>query len=82
MPHFDKDAGGRGTFMYLKLFKSMGMHITFIGDNFFKHEPYTTMLNQEGIEILYGAYYVKNYQKWIKENGKFIDKIRERKSVY
>lgn len=75
VPHFDKDAGGRGTFMYLKLFKSMGMHITFIGDNFFKHEPYTTMLNQEGIEILYGAYYLKNYQKWIKENGKFIDYV-------
>ena len=75
VPHFDKDAGGRGTFMYLKLFKDMGMHITFIGDNFFKHEPYTTILNQEGIEILYGPHYLKNYQQWIKENGKFIDYV-------
>ncbi len=75
VPHFDKDAGGRGTFMYLKMFKNMGMHVTFIGDNFYKHEPYTTLLNQEGIEILYGVYYLENYQQWIKENGKHFEYI-------
>lgn len=75
VPHFDKDAGGRGTFMYLKLFKEMGMHVTFIGDNFFKHEPYTSLLNQEGIEILYGAYYMENYKQWIKANGKYFDYV-------
>ncbi len=73
VPHFDKDAGGRGTFMYLKLFREMGMHVTFIGDNFYKHEPYTTLLNQEGIEILYGAEYMNTYERWIKEHGQYFD---------
>ncbi|WP_342757077.1 methyltransferase domain-containing protein [Kineothrix sedimenti] len=75
VPHFDKDAGGRGTFMYLKLFVEMGMHVTFIGDNFYKHEPYTTILNQEGIEILYGEYYLNNCEHWLKENGKYFDYV-------
>ncbi len=57
VPHFDKDAGGRCTFMYLKLFVKMGFQVTFIGDNFFRHEPYTTVLNQLGIEVLYGDSY-------------------------
>ena len=75
VPHFDKDAGGRGTFMYLKLFAEIGMHVTFVGDNFYKHEPYTTILNQEGIEVLYGEYYLNNYEHWIKENGKYFDYV-------
>ncbi len=57
VPHHDQDAGGKCTYMYLKLFVKMGFQVTFIGDNFYKHEPYTTELNQMGIEVLYGNYY-------------------------
>jgi glycosyltransferase involved in cell wall biosynthesis len=51
------------------------MRVTFIGDNYFKHEPYTTELNQLGVEVLYGGYYLKNWQNWLKENGGFFDYI-------
>jgi len=75
VPHFDKDAGGRATYYYLKLFVSMGFHVIFIGDNFFKHEPYTSNLQSMGIEVLYGDYYSKNIDKWIKNNGAYIDYV-------
>lgn len=75
VPHYDKDAGGRATYFYLKLFVSMGFHVIFIGDNFFKHEPYTSNLQELGIEVLYGDYYAKNINKWIKDNGKYIDYV-------
>ena len=75
VPHYDKDAGGRCTYMYLKLFVKMGFKVTFIGDNFFPHEPYTTELEQMGIEVLYGNYYYANWQSWLKENGKAFDYI-------
>lgn len=75
VPHYDKDAGGRCTYMYLKLFVKMGFQVTFIGDNFFRHEPYTTELNQMGIEVLYGNYYYANWQNWLKENGQAFDYI-------
>ena len=75
VPHYDKDAGGRCTYMYLKLFVKMGFKVTFIGDNFYKHEPYTTELNQMGIEVLYGNYYCNNWKNWLKENAHYFDYI-------
>ncbi|RDY23270.1 glycosyltransferase [Romboutsia maritimum] len=75
VPHYDKDAGSRTTYQYLNLLIDMGFNVKFIGDNFFKHEPYTNTLQQNGIEVLYGEQYYKNWTKWIKENSKHIDYI-------
>ena len=41
VPHFDKDAGSRSTFLYLKLLVEAGCQVKFLGDNFYQHEPYT-----------------------------------------
>lgn len=75
VPHHDKDAGGKCTYMYLKLFMHMGFQVTFIGDNYYKHEPYTTELCQLGIEVLYGNYYYNNWEEWLKENAHYFDYI-------
>lgn len=75
VPNFDKDAGGRCTFMYMKAFLDLGMKVTFIGDNFAKPEPYTTILNQMGIEVLYGDYYCLHWQEWLKDNLKYFDYV-------
>lgn len=75
VPWHDQDAGCKCTYMYLKMFLKMGLHVTFIGDNFFKHEPYTTELNQLGIEVLYGNYYCKKWKSFLKENLKFFDYV-------
>ena len=73
VPNYDKDAGGKCTYMYLKTFLKMGMHVTFIGDNFAKLEPYTTELTQLGIEILYGDYYYLNWKDWLIANLQYFD---------
>jgi len=73
VPHYDKDAGSRCTYLYLKLLCELGYNVKFMGDNFFKHEPYTSHLEQMGIEILYGHWYSKNYQSWISENANKLD---------
>lgn len=75
VPHYDKDAGGRCTHYYIKLMVSMGFHVIFIGDNFFRHEPYTGELQQMGVEVLYGNGYAKNMTQWIKTNGQYIDYV-------
>jgi len=75
VPHFDKDAGSRTTFQYLELFVQLGLNTKFIGDNFFKHEPYTTVLQQMGIEVLYGPWYRDNWQQWIIDNNEHIDYV-------
>lgn len=75
VPHFDRDAGSRHTFQYLELFKSLNLNIKFIGDNFYKHEPYTTVLQQMGVEVLYGVHYRDNWQRWMLDNKDKIDYV-------
>jgi len=73
VPHFDKDAGSRTVFQLLELFVKLGFNVIFIGDDFIKHESYTAIIEQANIKVLYGKYYYKNWKKWIKYNGKYID---------
>jgi len=73
VPHFDKDAGSRTTYQYLKLFVEMGLNVKFIGDNYYKHEPYTSELEKLGIEVLYNPNNHKNIVGWIKSNSDAID---------
>lgn len=69
VPQYDKDAGSRTVFEYLKLFVRQGYNVKFIGDNFYQHQPYTTVLQQLGIEVLYGPWYAAHWQEWVKDNG-------------
>jgi glycosyltransferase involved in cell wall biosynthesis len=61
--------------MYLKWFVSAGYNVKFIGDNFFPHQPYTTILEQLGVEVLYGNYYAGHWKNWFLENAKYIDVV-------
>ncbi|WP_321330281.1 glycosyltransferase [uncultured Ilyobacter sp.] len=68
VPHYDQDAGSKCTYNYIKMFIKMGYKVTFLGDNFYKHEPYTTDLQQLGVNVLYGNWYYNNHKEWLKEN--------------
>lgn len=72
VPQYDKDAGSRTVFAYLKLFATNGYQVKFIGDNFFPHQPYTQALQQLGIEVLYGPYYANHWKEWLRENGRYM----------
>lgn len=73
VPMFDKDAGSRTVYGYIKLFVHSGYNVKFIGDNFCQHEPYTTDLQQMGVEVLYGSWYAAHWKEWVAENGSYID---------
>lgn len=75
VPYYDKDEGSRTTYQYLKLFVEMGLNVKFIGDDFYRNDHYTEVLEQLGIEVLYGGCYRENYKKWIKENAEKIDYV-------
>lgn len=75
VPHFDKDAGSRSTFLYLKLLTKAGCAITFIGDNYYRHEPYTSELQSLGIEVLYGNEAQQSWQQWFKDHAEYIDVV-------
>jgi len=92
VPTFDKDAGSKTTFMYLKLLLAKGYEIKFLGANYHHDEPYSTILQQMGIEILYGERMETDIWPWIDKHagdihlvylnrphiaGKYIDYIKE-----
>lgn len=69
VPTFDRDAGSKTTFQYLKMFLKKGYVVKFLGDNYLHEEPYSTVLQQMGIEILYGQEYVTGIWDWLDKNG-------------
>ena len=92
VPTYDRDAGSKTTFQYLKMFVEKGYVVKFLGDNFLHEEPYSTVLQQMGIEILYGKECQSGIWDWLKAHGdeikvaylnrphiaqKYIDFIRE-----
>jgi GT2 family glycosyltransferase len=75
VPEFDKDAGSKTTFQYLKMFVEKGYLVKFMPDNFYENPPYGEKLEQMGIEVLYGIQYAKYKFNWIYENRDNIDVI-------
>lgn len=69
VPTYDKDAGSKTTFQYLKMFLKKGYVVKFLGDNFMHEEPYTTTLLQMGIEVLYGPEYQGKIWDWLRDHG-------------
>lgn len=81
-PKIDKQTVARSTFHYMKLFVSMGMNVIFIGDNYWENhsrycrqEPYTTTLEDLGIQVLYGQWNESNLVSWIKGHSEYIDYV-------
>lgn len=75
VPTFDKDAGSKTTFQYIKMFLAKGFCVKFVGDNYARTEmePYMSILLQMGVEVLYGVWYSNNIFTYIKQNEKYID---------
>jgi GT2 family glycosyltransferase len=75
VPMYDRDAGSRTMFEYLKLFVEWGFNVKFLPDNFYPHEPYTTVLGQLGVEVLHGVYHRDNIGEWLESNGASINYV-------
>ncbi len=73
VPTFDKDAGSRTVYEYIKLFISLGYNVKFLPDNRFKLEPYTSILERMGVEVIYGIKSNNFLFKYLKSISKYID---------
>lgn len=72
IPFFDRDAGSYRMFNVLKVLADLGYRVTFIGDNFEHIEPYDTIHEQSGIEILYPPR-IGSFQKYLSQSGQMFD---------
>ena len=75
VPFYDKDAGSRSTYLYVKSMLDAGLNVKFVPSNFFPHQPYTRTLQQLGVEVLLGEKSARNWKTWFSDNAQYIDVI-------
>ena len=75
LPEYDKDAGSRTIYQYIQLFKRMGLTVKFLCYNFYPLQPYTDILQQMGVEVLAGPWFLNNWKTWVDENADNIDYV-------
>ena len=73
VPIYDKYAGSRTNFMYLRLLKKLGLSVKFLPADFQHIEPYTSELNKLGIETLDGQNFQANHESWFEARGHELD---------
>ena len=73
VPQVDRDAGSRFIDSYARLLVDMGFRVIFLAASFGRTEPYTTSLQQHGIEVLYGDRYATTMSEWLRKNGRYLD---------
>ncbi len=73
VPTWDRDAGSKTTYQYIRMFLKKGYNVKFIGDNFLHEEPYTSALEQLGVEVLYGIEYRDSIYEYLRKNSGNID---------
>lgn len=73
VPTWDKDAGSKTTYQYIRMMLGKGYQVKFLGDNFMHEEPYASALEQLGVEILHGPQMQAHIWDWLKENQDMID---------
>jgi len=58
----------------LEILSRLGYHVTFVGDNPSPLEPYCSLVQDLGVEVLYTPY-VYSIEKYLKEQGKNFDVV-------
>jgi GT2 family glycosyltransferase len=72
IPQWDQDAGSRTIYQYIQCFLDMGYCVTFWPDNLWRDPHYTPMLEEMGVEVIWGRRF----------HDRFADFLRERTDLY
>jgi len=75
VPQPDRDAGSRTMSQFIQRFLQHGWSVKFWPENLYRDPLYTPMLQQQGVEVLYGLEYKDRFSEWVAENGAQIDAV-------
>jgi GT2 family glycosyltransferase len=75
VPTIDRDAGSKSAYSIIIALKRLGYEIIFIPENFAKIEPYTSLLESQGICVFYGDYAALNYEEILTQQLSRLDLI-------
>jgi len=72
VPFFDRDAGSQRMSNILKIFADLGHKVTFIGDNFNHFDPYDSIMQQAGVEVIYSPF-LSSIEQYLSQYGKYYE---------
>lgn len=69
VPQPDRDAGSRTMWQFMQRFLEHGWSVKFWPENLYRDPVYARLLQQAGIEVMYGVEYADKFEKWMREFG-------------
>lgn len=72
VPQWDRDAGSRTMYHYMKLMADRGFQVVLWPDNLYKDIIYVKQLQQLGVEVIYSESYEGRFQQWFSESRRWI----------
>lgn len=76
LPCFDRDAGSRATWQYIKLLREMGYNVTTWGHDYLRREPYASMLEDIGVEVVSGwVLACGRWRSWVRAHAAKLDYV-------
>jgi GT2 family glycosyltransferase len=75
IPQPDRDAGSRTMWQFIRMFVRRGFSVKFWPENLYGDPAYAPLLQQEGVEVIYGNEYHRGFEKWMKEHGADLDAV-------
>jgi GT2 family glycosyltransferase/ubiquinone/menaquinone biosynthesis C-methylase UbiE len=75
VPQWDKDAGSRTLYQYIKILVDGGCQVSFWPDNLGRDPIYTPLLQALGVEVLYGQRHVGKFAEFMEERGATLDMV-------
>ena len=58
----------------LKILAELGHRVTFIGENFNQFEPYDSIMQQAGVEVIFSPF-IRSIEQYISQNGQYFDVV-------
>lgn len=75
VPQPDRDAGSRTMSQFIRMFVRRGFSVKFWPENLYDDPAYAPLLQQHGVEVIYGHEYYRGFEKWMKEHGADLDVV-------
>ncbi len=75
VPQWDRDAGSRTLYQYMKLLLDEGFAVTFWPDNLWRDPHYTPLLQQMGVEVISGQRFRNGFGTFMQERAGLYDLV-------
>jgi GT2 family glycosyltransferase/SAM-dependent methyltransferase len=75
IPQPDRDAGSRTIWQFVQMFLNRGWSVKFWPENLYRDPLYAPLLQQRGVEVMYGHEYLDGFESWMRQNGAELDAV-------